>query len=78
MNSPKPRLATTSDRARLPRLSRAELERLLVRAKRAFEAFGTSAGRSEAEPAEDGRDHEHGDGAKRFKNTRPASAAVTF
>jgi hypothetical protein len=74
MNSPKPRLAATSDRARLPRLSRAELERLLVRAKRAFEAFGTSAGRSEAEASEDSEQ----DGAKRFTNTRPASAVVTF
>jgi hypothetical protein len=72
MNSPKPRLAAISDRARLPRLSRAELERLLVRAKRAFEAFGTSAGPSEALTSEDNDE----DSAKRFSNVRPA--AVTF
>jgi hypothetical protein len=72
MNSPKPRLAAVSDRARLPRLSRAELERLLVRAKRAFEAFGTSAGPSEPVTSEDSNE----DSAKRFSNVRPA--AVTF
>ena len=44
MNSKQTRLAAISDRARLARLTRVELERLLVRAKRAFEAFGTSAG----------------------------------
>ncbi|HET8936361.1 MAG TPA: hypothetical protein VFN67_23115 [Polyangiales bacterium] len=43
MQSKKPRFAAISDRARLARLTRAELERLLDRAKRAFEAFGTSA-----------------------------------
>lgn len=62
MNSPKPRLAAHSDRARLPRLSRAELERLLVRARRAFEAFGASAGPAEAEGDEE-----------RFSSTRPAA-----
>lgn len=43
MQSNKLRLAAISDRARVARLTRAELERLLVRARRAFEAFGTSA-----------------------------------
>ena len=47
MNSKQPRLAAISDRARLARLTRGELERLLVRARRAFEAFGASAGRLE-------------------------------
>lgn len=47
MNSKQTRLAAISDRARLARLTRGELERLLVRAKQAFEAFGASAGRPE-------------------------------
>ena len=71
MYSPKPRLAAISDRARLPRLSRAELERLLVRAKQAFEAFGTSAGPAEASTSEDGDEGS----AKRFTNVQPASVS---
>ena len=77
MNSPKPRLAALSDRARLPRLSRAELERLLVRARRAFEAFGTSAGPSEAGASADANADDH-DASKRFANSRAPSAAITF
>ena len=53
MNSKQPRLAVISDRARLARLTRGELERLLVRARRAFEAFGASAGRPEDSDGDD-------------------------
>jgi len=67
MQSKKPRLAAISDRARLARLTRAELERLLVRAKRAFEAFGTSA-----EALETG----NADGDSDKKPPRSAPAAV--
>jgi hypothetical protein len=70
MNSKKPRLAANSDRARLARLTRGELERLLVRAKRAFEAFGTSAGRSEEASTED-------DKGSRFGQTPPRSMTAT-
>jgi len=45
MNSTKSPLAAASDKARLARLTRGELEHLLRGAKRAFEAFGASAGR---------------------------------
>ena len=55
MQSKKPRLAAISDRARLARLTRAELERLLVRARRAFEAFDTSAERVEDGDEDDAR-----------------------
>jgi hypothetical protein len=73
MNKKEPRLAAISDRARLARLTRAELERLLVRAKRAFEAFGTSAGR--VEEAESDAADEHG---ARYAAKRPVrSAPVT-
>jgi hypothetical protein len=68
MNSSKPRLASTSDRRRLARLSRGELERLLVRARRAFEAFGASAGRPE-----DGED----EGNTALVQARPQPAAAT-
>jgi hypothetical protein len=71
MNNKQSRLAAISDRARLARLTRSELERLLVRAKRAFEAFGTSAGRPE--------DSDGDDDASRFGSSatgRPAPAAV--
>jgi hypothetical protein len=67
MHSKKSRFAAISDRARLARLTRGELERLFVRAKRAFEAFGTSAG-----PSEDGDD----DNAARYGKT-PRSAPAT-
>jgi len=53
MNSSKPRIVVSFDRARLARLTRSELERLLVGARRALEAFGTSAGRQEG-PDEEG------------------------
>jgi len=68
MNSKQPRFAAISDRARLARLTRGELERLLVRAKRAFEAFGTSAGRPEDGDAGD-------DDAARYGKKAPPSAA---
>lgn len=65
MQSKKPRLAAISDRARLARLTRAELERLLVRARRSFEAFGTSA-----------ESLENADGDNDKKPPRSAPAAV--
>jgi hypothetical protein len=71
MNSKQPRLAAISDRARLARLTRSELERLMVRAKRAFEAFGASAGRPEDGDAE-GDASRYGKSAHR----RPAPATV--
>ena len=67
MQSKKPRLAAISDRALLARLTRAELERLLVRAKRAFEAFGTSA---------EGVDSANADGDSNKEPSRSAPAAV--
>jgi|GEM_PF-5338392 len=73
MNSNQPRLAAISDRVRLARLTRGELERLLVRAKRAFEAFGASAGLPE-----DGDHGDHDDSA-RYGNkvpSRPTPATV--
>jgi hypothetical protein len=70
MNSKKPRLASISDRVRLARLTRGELERLLVRAKRAFEAFGASAGRTD-EPDNDE------DKSSRVGRTAPRSAPAT-
>jgi Zn-finger nucleic acid-binding protein len=69
MNSKQPRLAAISDRARLARLTRGELERLLVRARRAFEAFGTSAGRSE--------DNDSDDETRYGKKLPPRSAPAT-
>jgi hypothetical protein len=72
MNSSKPRLASTSDRRRLARLSRGELERLLVRARRAFEAFGASAGRPE-----DAEDVENaGNASLGPARPRPATATI--
>lgn len=68
MHSKKTRLAAISDRARLARLTRGELERLLVRAKRAFEAFGASAGR----PEDSGDSDE--DSGTRYKKRPPRSA----
>ena len=71
MNRKQPRLAAISDRARLARLTRGELERLLVRAKRAFEAFGASAGRPEDSDSSD-------DDATRYgKKAPPRSAPAT-
>lgn len=72
MNSKQPRLAAISDRVRLARLTRGELERLLVRAKRAFEAFGASAGRPE-----DGDHGEHDDSGRYGKKVPPRPAPVT-
>ena len=69
MNSKQPRLAAISDRARLARLTRGELERLLVRARRAFEAFGASAGRPE--------DSDSDDSTRYGKNVSPRSAPAT-
>ena len=71
MNKKEPRIAAISDRARLARLTRGELERLLVRAKRAFEAFGTSAGRVEDASGDDDRDARYG------KKSLPRSSPVT-
>lgn len=70
MNSKQPRLAAISDRARLARLTRGELERLLVRARRAFEAFGASAGRPEDGDADD-------DGSRYGNKTTSRSAPAT-
>jgi hypothetical protein len=69
MNSKQPRLAAISDRVRLARLTRGELERLLVRAKRAFEAFGASAGRPE--------DGDSDDSPRYGKKVPPRPAPVT-
>lgn len=71
MNNKQSRLAAISDRARLARLTRSEMERLLVRARRAFEAFGTSAGRPEDSDGED-------DASRFAKNAarRPTPATV--
>jgi hypothetical protein len=70
MNNKQPRLAAISDRVRLARLTRGELERLLVRAKQAFEAFGASAGRPE--------DGDNDDSARYGKQVpaRPTPATV--
>jgi hypothetical protein len=68
MNSKQARLAAISDRARLARLTRGELERLLVRARRAFEAFGASAGRPEDGEGDD-------DKAPRFGTKAPPQSA---
>lgn len=70
MNSKQPRLAAISDRARLARLTRGELERLLVRARRAFEAFGASAGRPEDTDNTD-------DDSARFNKKPPRPAPAT-
>lgn len=70
MNSKQPRLAAISDRARLARLTRGELERLLVRAKRAFEAFAASAGRPEDGEGDD-------DGSRYGNKAQPRSTPAT-
>lgn len=72
MHSKKTRLAAISDRVRLARLSRGELERLLVRAKRAFEAFGASADR----PEDSGESDDESGG--RYKKTPPRSAPAAI
>jgi len=71
MNSKQPRLAAISDRVRLARLTRGELERLLVRARRAFEAFGASAS---ADRPEDG---ESDDSTRYGKNVPPRTTPAT-